>query len=561
METDDQVLNGTEGPDTLTGGAGDDSLSGGAGEDTLIGGAGDDTLAGGGGDDTLTGGGGGDDTLTGGGGDDVLSGGPGTDTARFAGADTGVTANLDSGTATGAGLDILSGIENLTGSAFDDTLTGDAGANVLDGGEGDDTLAGGGGADTLIGGSGRDTADFSDLDTAVTLDLPEGTADADATSLVAGVENAIGTAFDDTLTGDGADNRLTGRAGDDLIVGGGGADTLIGGTGDDVLRAGAGDRVVAGVGDDVLDLSNGVSGDLTWVDPTANDRIRLPEALEPAQVQVTTVTPEGAAEAHAELRLDLDGDGSFADEAAITLSRRADIAFRPGLDDAADDAPTLFIEGPEMNLPALSAPDQLSLLYVGYFERVPDPTGLAFWEGEVTRGLDDGKSEPQVLRDIAESFRLGAEAQNLFPRIAPENAETNEANEENEAGGIDAFVSEVHQNLFNRAPDAATLEMWSGVVAERLAASIQVGDVVVEIAARAEDGDAADATTLRNKIEQAQQTATDLAAADVTLGADVTLDDLRGGLGGVSGAYADFTDAREAVQSLIPAADGADALL
>ena len=51
-------------------------------------------------------------------------------------------------TPVGAGSDTLSGFENLTGSAFNDTLTGNAGDNVLTGLAGNDVLAGLGGADT-----------------------------------------------------------------------------------------------------------------------------------------------------------------------------------------------------------------------------------------------------------------------------------------------------------------------------------------------------------------------------------------------------------------------------
>ena len=55
----------------------------------------------------------------------------------------------------GAGTDTLINIENLTGSAFNDTLTGDADANVISGLAGNDTLNGGAGDDTLDGGAGR----------------------------------------------------------------------------------------------------------------------------------------------------------------------------------------------------------------------------------------------------------------------------------------------------------------------------------------------------------------------------------------------------------------------
>ena len=52
------------------------------------------------------------------------------------------------------------GIENLTGSGFNDTLTGDGNANTLSGGAGNDTLNGGAGNDTLDGGAGTDTATY-----------------------------------------------------------------------------------------------------------------------------------------------------------------------------------------------------------------------------------------------------------------------------------------------------------------------------------------------------------------------------------------------------------------
>ncbi len=81
------------------------------------------------------------DTLEGNGGNNVLTGGAGIDTVSYEHAPAGVTVSLAVTTAQntiGAGTDTLSGFENLIGSAFDDTLTGDAGANVLTGLAGND---------------------------------------------------------------------------------------------------------------------------------------------------------------------------------------------------------------------------------------------------------------------------------------------------------------------------------------------------------------------------------------------------------------------------------------
>jgi Ca2+-binding RTX toxin-like protein len=99
-----------------------------------------------------------DNVLEGGAGKDQLDGSKGVDTASYEHATSGVTASLDkpnSNTGEAAG-DTYKGIENLTGSAFNDKLTGDGAANQLKGGAGDDTLSGGGGNDTLIGGPGAD---------------------------------------------------------------------------------------------------------------------------------------------------------------------------------------------------------------------------------------------------------------------------------------------------------------------------------------------------------------------------------------------------------------------
>ena len=273
------ILTGDLGADALIGQGGNDTLIGGLGDDELIGGSGTDTasyagalsgvaasLAGGGGTlgdaagdtfetieslhgsnfaDTLTGddaantldGDGGSDELKGGGGGDTLIGDTGTDTALYTDSDVGVTINLISGlgfdgTAEG---DTLSGIENVSGSLFDDDLTGDANANRLFGSNGDDTLKGGGGADTLDGSNGNDTARYTDSGSGVTVALLIGTGSggtAQGDTLIS-IENLVGSTYADTLSGDEEDNVISGGGGDDWLKGGGGADTLDGGTGND----------------------------------------------------------------------------------------------------------------------------------------------------------------------------------------------------------------------------------------------------------------------------------------------------------------------------------------
>jgi len=217
----------------------------------------DDVISGLGGNDTLTGGDG-DDILEGGDGNDTIDGGNGSDTASYENASAAVTIDLFgqnpffSQDTVGAGNDILVDIENVIGSAHDDTITG---------GFDDNIIAGLDGADTLDGSFGNDTLDYSASDAGVTINLFAQTASGGHAEgdMISRFENVIGSAYDDILiSGDIAGALLDGRAGDDIFVNGAGTQTILGGTGDDIIIAIANaflDNVDGGAGDDALDHS------------------------------------------------------------------------------------------------------------------------------------------------------------------------------------------------------------------------------------------------------------------------------------------------------------------
>ena len=99
----------------------------------------------------------GDDTLMSGDGADNFQGGAGDDGISYAGSPVGVTADLTAATGTGQGNDILSDVQDVIGSAFDDTITGSSLDNTITGGAGDDVFDGGAGDDAITGGDGDDT--------------------------------------------------------------------------------------------------------------------------------------------------------------------------------------------------------------------------------------------------------------------------------------------------------------------------------------------------------------------------------------------------------------------
>jgi len=293
-EGGNDYLRGGDGDDTITGRAGNDNIGGGGGRDGInyslvgagvtvslalttaqnTGGAGTDTirdiedLTGSVFNDVLAGnaqrntidGGTGNDTIDGGSEDDILVGGAGTDTLSYMTSNAGVSVDLSLAgeqDTTGAGYDTISGFENLTGSAYADSLTGDANANKITGGSGDDSLYGSGGTDTLDGGAGNDVIDggadrdivtYASATAGVVVNLslsgPQNTGGGGIDTLI-GIENIVGSNFDDTLIGSAEGNNIKGGAGNDSISGSGLNDVLEGGEGNDILNGDAGFDVVS----------------------------------------------------------------------------------------------------------------------------------------------------------------------------------------------------------------------------------------------------------------------------------------------------------------------------
>ncbi len=268
---------GSEHDDVMTGNAYENYLFGGGGNDTLRAMSGGDTLDGGDGDDILYSSGfGAPDLLLGGAGDDrfmiggstaVIYGGEGNDTLVSTSTSsvkidlniTGLQTIWSLGGGAISSAVELHEIENLVGNVGDDHLIGDGKDNILTGGFGDDILDGGAGSDTAsYAGDAMWTPVVIDLGKSVQTQTGNR-----GTDTFISIENVIGTAFNDEITGNSEVNRLQGGAGDDRLTAVGGNDLLEGGDGNDTLIASKddqpGDRLFGGAGNDTLITQKGAA--------------------------------------------------------------------------------------------------------------------------------------------------------------------------------------------------------------------------------------------------------------------------------------------------------------
>lgn len=103
---------------------------------------------------------------------------------------------------------------------------------------------------------------------------------------------------------------------------------------------------------------------------------------------------------------------------------------------------------------------QIVQLYIGYFDRSPDPAGLAFWKAQADAGA--------AIVDIAYSFSRSEEYQSVYGGLT--NGE---------------LLDKIYLNLFDRTPDMAGKAYWMN----ELANGKPVARLVVDVMSGAQGND------------------------------------------------------------------------
>jgi len=159
-------------------------------------------------------------------------------------------------------------INEIIASSHGDTLIGGDWNSVLRGGAGDDTFLVTGRGAWIDGGAGTDVASYVQVAAGVSVNLSSGRDSLEST--LYNIDNVIGSAWSDTLTGTTANNVLAGGRGNDRLEGGGGNDVYVFDRGDGQ------DKVINGVSGNtgpssILKLQAGIKAADLWLAREGNN--------------------------------------------------------------------------------------------------------------------------------------------------------------------------------------------------------------------------------------------------------------------------------------------------
>lgn len=143
---------------------------------------------------------------------------------------------------------------------------------------------------------------------------------------------------------------------------------------------------------------------------------------------------------------------------------------------------------------ALSNTDLVTELYIGYFNRAPDPAGMQSWLAALNAGA--------TITQVANAFANSSEAKAIYPYLS--------------LPGVvapDSFVDQVYLNVLNRPADAAGRAVWIAALKD---GRVTAGEFILKIeeAVNNQVG-TPDALTLANKVTVAEDYLVRVATSNV----------------------------------------------
>jgi len=156
--------------------------------------------------------------------------------------------------------------------------------------------------------------------------------------------------------------------------------------------------------------------------------------------------------------------------------------------------------------------NNVEALYVAYFSRAGDGPGYIYWTDQLATEEAAGTPESVAVVNVADAFAVQPEATAMYSFLASPPAVLNPTDPV-QIAGVDAFINQVYENLFNRVADAAGETYWQTQI---LTGAVSIGSAVYAIANGALGSDQG---ILADKIVAALYFTTATNAANLTSGA------------------------------------------
>ncbi len=125
-----------------------------------------------------------------------------------------------------------------------------------------------------------------------------------------------------------------------------------------------------------------------------------------------------------------------------------------------------------------SGANQTEALYIAYFGRAGDGPGYLYWTNSLATMESHGAPASVAAVNVADAFAVQPEAMAQYAFLASPPA-TLSTTDPTQIAGVDGFINQVYQHLFNRTADSAGLTYWQTQI---LSGAVSVGSAVYAIA-------------------------------------------------------------------------------